>query len=823
MMNRKNDTIRKKTFLDDVRQKSELLRLTSAYDWNASPVGPIESWPQSLKNAVSLLLQNGMPMYLAWGKDFTQFYNDGYVPFLGNSKHPKALGNSAKETWAEVWDFLNPLWESVLATGQSVCGNDLKLCLERDGQLVECYFSYSCSALCDDEGKVAGIFSAATEITADVKLKQQLILAREESELAREKLHRLFMQSPMPICIFEGPTHRFVLTNPAHEKFSGRKIEVGKTPLEVFSLEEASRFVSLLDEVYKTGVSYMGTHSVFLPDVKGQIQEHWINIGYYPYKEIGGKIQGIMTIVQDLTTEIRARKEAEESKKNLQVALERGRMGTWQIDLKTNHATFCKQIMKLFSIDSQAGDLAELIQRMVHPEDVDGLNKALFRAVSEKNPFCHEYRVNMTDGQVKWCVGQGDVVLGKDGSPRYYAGTVQDVTERVQAKIELEKAMLEAQKANQTKSLFLANMSHEIRTPLGAILGFTDLLKDENLGFEDRNKFLDIISRNGKALTKIIDDILDLSKVEAGTLELELIEFDVKGLVSEVASLFHDAAASKNIELKTAVHLSMPQLVNSDPTRIRQILINLIGNAVKFTTKGSISIDAEPKFKNGTLVAIDFTVHDTGIGMSSEQIEKIFAPFAQADSSTTRKFGGSGLGLDLSRRLARALGGDVNIIETESRKGCTFLATVDAKAPDISSQPILADKYKVSPIPAHNISNVLLVEDSIDNQRLVKLLLSKAGIKVDIANNGAEGVEMAVRNDYDVVLMDMQMPVLDGYAATVQLRNDGYVKPIIALTAHAMLEDCSRILELGCDAYLTKPINARLLIETLDRVKAVTH
>lgn len=245
-MNKKTEDLPTKNFLAHVRQDSELLRLTSSFDWQASAVGPVEFWPQSLKNAVSLILQNGMPMYLAWGKDFTQFYNDGYLPFLGSSKHPKALGNSAKVTWAEIWDFLTPLWESVLTTGKSASSNDLKLSLERDGKTVESCFSYSCSAICDDEGKIAGIFVAATETTEDVNLRQQLKIAHAESELERVKLHTFFMQSPLPICIFEGPTHQFVLTNPAHEKFSGRKIVAGKTPLEVFSLEEAAAFLPML-------------------------------------------------------------------------------------------------------------------------------------------------------------------------------------------------------------------------------------------------------------------------------------------------------------------------------------------------------------------------------------------------------------------------------------------------------------------------------------------------------------------------------------------------------------------------------------------------
>ncbi len=412
----------------------------------------------------------------------------------------------------------------------------------------------------------------------------------------------------------------------------------------------------------------------------------------------------------------------------------------------------------------------------------------------------------------------------------------QDVTDQVHArkKLEAEKdrdrnmqkilknEMVGAVRASETKSAFLANMSHEIRTPLGAILGFTDLIVNPKTSQEDRVEYSKIIRRNGKALSRIIDDILDLSKVEAGRLELEYIDFNIRVLVEEITELFLESAKKKNVSLNVEIDPHTPDVINCDPTRIRQILVNLVGNAVKFTSRGSILVRLEPVFNEARLSCIRFVIKDSGIGMTSEQAQKLFEPFSQADNTMTRKFGGTGLGLVLSRRLARALGGDVSILNCAPKKGCTFIAT--AKAQEVLTSTAVPTEYVTdSSINSELKLKILLVEDSPDNQIMIRRLLANAGMIVDIANNGVEGVEMAGLNNYDVVLMDMQMPVLDGYAATKQLRQDGYTKPIVALTAHAMLEERTRTLESGCNAHLTKPINLRLLIDTIARVQTANR
>ena len=414
-----------------------------------------------------------------------------------------------------------------------------------------------------------------------------------------------------------------------------------------------------------------------------------------------------------------------------------------------------------------------------------------------------------------------------DGNPYGVYDHVIDVTDRVIGRMQLQTAKSEAEKANQTKSSFLANMSHEIRTPLSAILGFTDMLKDSELTFRDRNQYLETISRNGKALTTIIDDILDLAKVESGKLDIENLDFSLLDLIDDVMDIFRERTRSKNIFLRAHINKNTPARVLSDPTRIRQILINVVGNAVKFTATGGVTIEVSANEnideKSDEKTQFTILVKDSGVGLNCEQKERLFQPFMQADNSTTRKFGGTGLGLALSKRLANAIGGDIFIEDNEAgQNGCTFKFTFVATVlkPTVTEAKIKDDHQKNKEKNTQLLAGlrVLLADDSSDNQLLVRLVLTRQGATVDTANNGLEAFKMGIEGDFDIALMDIQMPEMDGYEATRALREAGFKKPIVALTAHAMPEERARTLAAGCNGHLTKPLNKTELIETIERL-----
>lgn len=432
-------------------------------------------------------------------------------------------------------------------------------------------------------------------------------------------------------------------------------------------------------------------------------------------------------------------------------------------------------------------------------------------------PSQMELTLTKPNGEIKiWDAHYIPDIDSATGRVRGVIGLGQDITERVQITRETQMAREAAENANATKSAFLANMSHEIRTPLGVILGFAAMLKDPNLTPEEREHHFEIISRNGQALTRIIDDILDLAKVEAGRLEIEAVDFSFQQLMKEMTVLFLDRAQEKGIYLRTEWRGTIPSTIRSDSTRLRQILINVIGNAVKFTERGGVDIVIEGTDVPG-VAKTQFTirVRDTGPGLSAEQAQRLFKPFSQADNTTTRRYGGTGLGLALSKRLSEALGGDIAIEDCTPQRGCTFVISFVAGCSQQPKADLAAQTSHANLQGALIGTRILVVEDSADNQFLIQKVLQRFGAKVDMASDGEEGVTTAMANSYDAVLMDIQMPKKDGYQATKELLGRGFTPPIVALTAHAMVEEREKTRMAGFSGHLTKPIDTSEMIATV--------
>jgi len=396
---------------------------------------------------------------------------------------------------------------------------------------------------------------------------------------------------------------------------------------------------------------------------------------------------------------------------------------------------------------------------------------------------------------------------------------------------QLETAKREAEVANQSKSAFLANMSHEIRTPMTAILGFAENVS-ETVREPEIVDAISTIRRNGEYLLGLINDILDLSKIEADKVVVERIACNPCEIIAETASLMRVHAEAKGITIEFEYVSDIPEIILTDPTRVRQTLINLIGNSIKFTEQGKVRLITQ-LVTDGDEPLMQFDVADTGIGMTSEQAAKLFQPFTQADVSTTRKFGGTGLGLTISRQLARLLGGELTLVETASGIGTRMRVTVAAGSlagVKMLEDPLAATTLKPEAASAETArrddrttlegARILLAEDGPDNQRLIAFILKKVGADVTIVENGELAVEaaqaaLAEERPYGVILMDMQMPVMDGYDASIMLRAQGYTRPIIALTAHAMESARQECLDAGCDDYASKPIDRKLLIEMI--------
>lgn len=457
--------------------------------------------------------------------------------------------------------------------------------------------------------------------------------------------------------------------------------------------------------------------------------------------------------------------------------------------------------------------LEKTFQEITHPEDLSkDLEFVRQMLNSEIDTYQMEKRYFHKKGHIVPVVLSVSLVKNEAGKPIHFISQIQDVTEQ-------KKALAAAEAATHAKTQFLANMSHEIRTPLTSILGFTESILANELNVNERNGALEAVLRNGKHLLGIVNDILDLSKVESGKLEFKQIDTTLYEILSDIDLMVRPKAEEKGIEFKYEYKFPLPRKIKTDPMRLKQILINLAGNAIKFTKAGGVTMVVSCDRQSEQ---ITFDVVDTGIGFTPEQGKKLFQAFSQGDTSTTREFGGTGLGLVISFELARRLGGGISV-QSELGKGSVFSSTI-ATGPLVDSQ---METSQLTPaavqanIPVDGYlkrgrkAKILITEDGHDNQLLVSVILKKAEYDYSIACNGAIALEMVEKEEFDIILMDMHMPVMDGYTATQKLRERGCLIPIVALTANVMKSDIQKCLDVGCTDFLGKPIDRKRFLEKL--------
>ncbi len=461
---------------------------------------------------------------------------------------------------------------------------------------------------------------------------------------------------------------------------------------------------------------------------------------------------------------------------------------------------------------------------IIHSEEqmhrVRELNDRMFR---EGSVTAEEVWHVRRDGTV-FCTLMNVSAIKEHGQIVYLSATAIDIIERKQAEEELRESRNAAESANRAKSEFLANMSHELRTPMTAITGFTELLLSRDRPSEERREYLTTIQRNAQSLLAIINDILDLSKIEAEKLQLQCVDWSPRRVIDEVDVLMREKAEEKGLSLAVEYIAPIPPSIRTDPGRLKQILINLVGNAIKFTDAGGVQITVRWHTTPPSGSQMQFDVTDTGIGICSEAIDGLFEPFSQADTSSTRHYGGTGLGLSISQRLAEMLGGGIQV-RSELGRGTTFTLTVDARpSPTMGKR----ETQHVATPPSAEVSRemftgrVLLAEDTPDITVLIQRTLEQTGLSLDLAKNGLVAYEKAMASKtagkpYDLILMDIRMPTMDGYEATRRLRANGWKGPIVALTAHSMQGDREACLEAVCDEHISKPVTQAAFFDILEQ------
>jgi signal transduction histidine kinase/CheY-like chemotaxis protein/HPt (histidine-containing phosphotransfer) domain-containing protein len=537
----------------------------------------------------------------------------------------------------------------------------------------------------------------------------------------------------------------------------------------------------------------------------------------------------------------------------LELALEAAGMDLWETDLVTGEMTkaVTKTLAELgYDASDYGTDINDTLRTLTHPDDFALIYAAIDRHVSGATPqYRCEFRLRAKTGAWVWFANYGKMMQTGGPQPgRRFIGVTFNINDRKRSEDEharlnlqlqeqlaereareqaLSAANLRAEAANLAKSLFLANMSHEIRTPMNAIIGLSHLALRTGLSTQQRD-YLDKIHHAGTALLGIVNDILDLSKIEAGKLGLEHTGFLLGRALDNVTSLLAHKAEEKQLALRIDVAADVPRTLVGDPLRLEQILSNLVGNALKFTDQGGVTLSASLLERRGNAVQLQFAVRDSGIGMTLDQQQRLFKAFSQGDDSVTRKYGGTGLGLTITRQLVELMGGAI-WVDSAPGLGSTFTCTLWLRLADN------ADEAAADSAPDDRPGNqsgdtdaeqrlhglrVLLVEDNDINQQVARELLQDAGVHVSSAGNGAIAVGMIETGPaFDLVLMDLQMPVMDGYATTAAIRANPAraALPIIAMTAHTMVEDRTRCLSAGMNDHISKPIDPPRLFDALAR------
>jgi two-component system, sensor histidine kinase and response regulator len=534
-----------------------------------------------------------------------------------------------------------------------------------------------------------------------------------------------------------------------------------------------------------------------------------------PIRNAPGIVGGVSVICHDITERKRAEKILREAEEGLAAAQRIAHIGSWDWNIQTDAMQWSEETLRILGVSSDQSHKRGMLRALIHPDDRPRVDVAISDALNGTREYDVEYRIKPASGPEKVIHAQGEVLRDESGKPLRMRGTHHDVTEAKRTAAELQRAKEAAESASRAKSEFLANMSHEIRTPINAIVGMTDMALDTELTAEQR-EYLATVKGGADSLLSLINDILDFSKIEAGKLEIDRINFPLRETLENILRTLALRAHEKGLELACRVNPQIPDTLVGDPDRLKQILINLVGNAIKFTFMGEVIVNVEAEAQAGEMVDLHFAVKDTGIGIPADKQQMIFSAFTQADASTTRQFGGTGLGLAIVKRLVEMMGGRL-WVESEVTKGSTFHFTLPfpwSKEPAVLPPP--AEAAHLIDLP------VLVVDDNATNRRILEEILSKWGMRPVSVESGPQALAMvdsAVKTGqpFPLMILDVNMPGMDGFEVAERVNHNPSMHgaTIMMLSSASRPGDVARCKEVGVSAYLMKPVRRSELLEAI--------
>lgn len=646
-------------------------------DWTKTPLGAPDGWPAALRTVVRMALASPFPINLWCGPSLTLIYNDAYRSVLG-AKHPRALGRSGPDVWHEIWPSIEQMFDWG-PEGRSTFADSARFEVDRaDGSLGEAYFTFGVSPVRDEKGAVVAFFNPAAETTASVVAGRELTRAREAAERAEHRLREVFAQAPAFLAVLRGPEHTFEFANDAYIRLVGDRPIVGIPVREALPEVSGQGFIALLDSVFETATAFVGREIPILlaRAAGGSAEEVFVDFVYQPLLSPSGEVEGIVAHGSDVTAAVRARQIIEASEERYRFLADAIPVQVWTATLDglleyVNHPTeayFGKPMSRI---------IGQAWRDHVHPDDLPRADELWERALASGAPYQVEFRLRRADGVYRWHLARATAQRSAEGELLRWFGTNTDIEAAKQNEEQLTRLTIEATEANRAKSDFLAAMSHELRTPLNAIGGYAQLIELGVRGpvTQDQIDDLQKIRRSKDHLNTLVGGVLAFAKGGTGRIEIDAADISVDDLLDSVLDMIGPQLVERSLVLHRGP-VPAGLTIRADLDKARQILLNLLANALKFTPPGgAITVSAA---QDGSNVRI--AVRDTGIGVPEDKLEQIFEPFVQAKRAIQSRDGGVGLGLAISRQLARAMGGELTVVSMEG-EGSTFMLVAPAGEP----------------------------------------------------------------------------------------------------------------------------------------------
>lgn len=766
------------------------------------------------------------------GKDMIiEIANDSILESCGKGKD--SIGKPLFEVLPEAAEQgFDKLIQNVYETGEPYHAYETPVILIRNGKQELMHYNFIYQPQRNVDGVIEGVALLANEVTPQALLKKALVEQREIEQKAlksieesKNRYYSMLMQSPFAFCIMMGKDMVVVHANDLMKEFWGKGNDVeGKALLEILPEIKDQPFPEMIDKVYTTGTPVYANEILGKVTYNGQLKHKYFNVVFQPYYEAEDSISGVTQIAYEVTEMVMARKKIEESELRFRLLAD-------LMPAKISYATSDGSVTYFNKhwLDFSGYNFEELRDfgylQIMHPEEIEEFQNRFQKAALTLTDLVMEMRFKNKDGEYIWHLNIASPIKDEKGNLKMWIGVTTDISEQIKTRennlllyekhaneLKLAKdladlATLKAVAAVNMKQQFLSNMSHEIRTPLNSIVGFTNVLMKTELN-EKQNDFVQAIKTSSNSLNILINDILDLAKVDAGKMTFENKPFEILKSIKSLIYTFDLKLKEKNLEFISDYDSTIPSIVVGDSVRLNQIILNLMSNAVKFTNRGEITLSIKLKSEVQDTIYIEFSVTDSGIGIAEDKIDSIFNLFEQAEITTSSSYGGTGLGLAIVKDLVALQGGNIHVSSTLGI-GSVFnfiLPFGKTTMKRVKEEELLKLDSKI------NSLRVLVAEDVALNQLLIKIILGDFGFEYEVVSNGKIAIEKLKSATYDIVLMDLHMPEMDGFQATEYIRKIMKSNiPIIALTADVTTVDVAKCKEFGMNDYVSKPIDENQL------------